>query len=364
MDSKKNQTSNKLSKKKVVAKKRKISSLDKSPAKVSHKRAKTNKNVSDTANDVQLSQNASTNNAGVPGVYLNNDDLNSIVEKVTLSLAGKFQNLMGSREKSSPEADLVVQNDDVLLQDKPNFQSKDSDVNGSPSGENCSHDTNHNNGNSEAAVAKAKADALMLELSRFKEASKRDDSIKPNNDGQYLFTLNNGQNVQLSAGQLENFISNQPGSTSVTKEVSNNGQFHGFNPHSDSTRQHVVHLNKSPDLPNFGAFGEIKHKSSLLAVNSINDNPCHWHEEGCQNRQPRLLKSGLNRSYNDLVVRELIWPNDLVLRGSKKVKLLDMSHSEFFLAIIKTIAGTLHDCPQNINTANLLKYFNGMFRDA
>ena len=131
-----------------------------------------------------------------------------------------------------------------------------------------------------------------------------------------------------------------------------------------NSQQQFFLQNKSLDLPNFGAFGEIKHKSSLLAVNSLNDNICHWHDEVCQNRQPRLLKSVLNRSYNDLVVRELIWPNDLVLRGSEKVKLLEMSHSEFFLEIIKTLSGTLHDCPQNVNTVNLLKYFNGMFRDA
>ena len=77
-----------------------------------------------------------------------------------------------------------------------------------------------------------------------------------------------------------------------------------------------------------------------------------------------LLKSDLNRSYNDLVVRELTRPNDLVLRGSDKVKLLDMSHSEYFLAIIKTIYGTLVDCNENVNTANVLKSFKGMFRDA
>ena len=50
----------------------------------------------------------------------------------------------------------------------------------------------------------------------------------------------------------------------------------------------------------------------------------------------RLLKSGLKITYNHLVIWELIWPNDLVLRGSEKVKLLDMTHSEFIQAVIRT----------------------------
>ena len=365
MDSKKNQSANKLNKKKVVSKKRKVLSTDKSPVKVSNKRAKVSKNSDSASGDIQSSQISANSSSGVQGVSLNSDDLNSIVEKVTLPLAGKFPSLIEPKDKSPPDSDLVVQNDEVLLQDKPDFQSRPCEGELSLPKDNLSSDSNQNNGNSEAALAKAKADALMLELNRFKEASKRDDAIKLNADGQYIFTLGNGQNVQVSAGQLHNLVNGQMGSGAPSAGGhSNNLQRFGGNSSADNNQQQFIQQNKPQDLPNFGAFGEIKHKSSLLAVNSLNDNSCQWHDDGCQNRQPRLLKSGLNRSYNDLVVRELIWPNDLVLSGSEKVKLLDMSHSEFFLAIIKTLSGTLHDCPQNVNTANLLKYFNGMFRDA
>ena len=91
--------------------------------------------------------------------------------------------------------------------------------------------------------------------------------------------------------------------------------------------------------PTLGAFGEIKNKSSLLAMNRFGPNSFDPQFEDGSNYHSRLLKSGLNRTYNDLMIRKLIWPNDLVLRGSEKVKLLEMSHSEFFQVVIKTIRG-------------------------
>ena len=123
-------------------------------------------------------------------------------------------------------------------------------------------------------------------------------------------------------------------------------------------------VKQSVQEPTLGAFGEIKQKSSLLSLNrhrSFNDR-CFEDESSLQTR---TLKSGVNRSYNDLVVKELIWPNDLVLRGSECVNLLDMSHSELFQAIIKTILGTLPDMVENRHAKNLIKkYFAAMFRDA
>ena len=68
-------------------------------------------------------------------------------------------------------------------------------------------------------------------------------------------------------------------------------------------------------------------------------------------------------TYNELVVHELIWPNDLVLRGSERIKLLEMTPSEFSQAIMKTILGTLPQIAENKHTENLLNYFAAMFRD-
>ena len=118
------------------------------------------------------------------------------------------------------------------------------------------------------------------------------------------------------------------------------------------------------DTPSLGAFGEIKNKNSHLAVNKQRGNVLDWDLTDAVNFPHRLLKSGLNRSYNDLVVRELVWPNDLVLRGSERVKLLEMTHSEFFQAILKTILGTLPKDDSVGHAKDLIKYFTAMFRDA
>ena len=99
---------------------------------------------------------------------------------------------------------------------------------------------------------------------------------------------------------------------------------------------HNVSRDDHTDNPPLGAFGEIMNKSSLLAMNRQRDGVGDWENSDLSNFHARLLKSGLNRSYNDLVVREIIWPNDLVLRGSEKVKLLEMTHS-----------GILPGCAQN-----------------
>ena len=88
------------------------------------------------------------------------------------------------------------------------------------------------------------------------------------------------------------------------------------------------------DGPALGAFGAIKNRS-----------------------YQRLLKSGLNRTYNDLVV------HDLVLRGSERIKLLELTPSEFSQAVIKTVLGTLPPLTQNKHTENLLNYFSALFRD-
>ena len=133
--------------------------------------------------------------------------------------------------------------------------------------------SSHNNNPSEAQAARARADALMEELARYKAASKRAQSGGAE--------VENSHQFEMSDGQIMNH-------NNFSNEVNKHG-------------------------PNFGAFGEIRNKSSLLQVNDLADSVCHGHDSVCSGR-PRLLKSGLNRSYNDLVVRELIWPNDLVLR--------------------------------------------------
>ena len=89
-----------------------------------------------------------------------------------------------------------------------------------------------------------------------------------------------------------------------------------------------------------------------------------WENDDHNNLHARMLKSGINRSYNDLVVREIIWPNDLVLSGSEKVKLLDMTYSEFFQAVLKTIQGTLPKGKDNDHARDLFCYFINMFFDA
>ena len=128
------------------------------------------------------------------------------------------------------------------------------------------------------------------------------------------------------------------------------------------------HSNDRPipnnDSPSLGAFGEIKNKNSHLAINKQRGNILDWDLTDAVNFPHRLLKSGLNRSYNDLVVRELVWPNDLVLRGSERVKLLEMTHSEFFQAVLKTILGTLPKDDTVGHAKDLIKYFTAMFRDA
>ena len=87
--------------------------------------------------------------------------------------------------------------------------------------------------------------------------------------------------------------------------------------------------NSGHEGPVLGAFGAIKNRSSILALNRHRDHLVDWSEEELAALHPRLLKSGLNRTYNDLVVHELIWPNDLVSRGSERIGLLEMSPSEF-----------------------------------
>ena len=82
--------------------------------------------------------------------------------------------------------------------------------------------------------------------------------------------------------------------------------------------------------PVLGAFGAIKNRSSLLAMNRQKNHFMDWSDEELQALHPRMLKSGLNRTYNDLVVHELIWPNDLVLRESERIKLLGNDPSRHF----------------------------------
>ena len=89
-----------------------------------------------------------------------------------------------------------------------------------------------------------------------------------------------------------------------------------------------------------GAFGAIKNRASMLAVNRQRGHLIDWADDDFTTMHPRFLKSGLNRTYNDLVVHELIWPNDLVLRGSERIKLLEMTPSEFSQAVVKTVSTT------------------------
>ena len=89
-----------------------------------------------------------------------------------------------------------------------------------------------------------------------------------------------------------------------------------------------------------------------------------WENDDHNNLHGRMLKSGINKSYNDLVVREIIWPNDLILSGSEKFKLLDMTYSEFFQAVLKTIQGTFPKGKDNDHARDLFCYFTNMFFDA
>ena len=117
------------------------------------------------------------------------------------------------------------------------------------------------------------------------------------------------------------------------------------------------------DGPALGAFGAIRNRASILAVNRQRGQFADWDDEVLAALHPRLLKSGLNRTYNDLVVHELIWPNDFVLRGSERIQLLEMTPSEFAQAVVKTVLGTLPPLTENRHTENLLHYFSDLFRD-
>ena len=121
--------------------------------------------------------------------------------------------------------------------------------------------------------------------------------------------------------------------------------------------------NNHNEGPVLGAFGAIKNRSSMLAMNRSKNHMLDWSEEEIAALHPRLLKSGLNRTYNDLAVHELIWPNDLVLRGSERIKLLEMTPAEFSQAVMKTVLGTLPQIPENKHTDNRLNFFAAMFRD-
>ena len=267
---------------------------------------------------------------------LTQSDVLNIAKLVTKDIKELFTSELGSEQ--------------MLEGDKsPNSPTNDIEMNDEMShdGENSSA---HNNMSIEAKNARAKAEALLNSMNNKGRQSvtvplpptKGNDRNIGDNDGMFHLTPLELQAMieESKARDTEN---------SVNKKRKLNSE--------------TGHENIANEGPVLGAFGAIKNRSSMLAMNRSKNHMLDWSEEEIAALHPRLLKSGLNRTYNDLVVHELIWPNDLVLRGSERIKLLEMTPAEFSQAVMKTVLGTLPQIPENKHTDNLLNYFATMFRD-
>ena len=116
---------------------------------------------------------------------------------------------------------------------------------------------------------------------------------------------NSGQNNDMSvtgvnsnSSSVEGFHFSEEGLVKFISQVRNLSDEQSGNK-KRKLDQHLSQnkVEKAEGSP-LGAFGEIRHKSSLLAMSRQRDNISDWDSMEHGNVHTRLLKSGLNRSYN------------------------------------------------------------------
>ena len=238
-----------------------------------------------------------------------------------------------------------------MSKDKDNLENPENSaqIGGTSEGISDSNMSTHNNLSHKAVEARQRADALIDSMSGNRAPDNPLEPQVPQNDTPA--PSENQKVYQVTADELKLLLEDM--NKMKTPEPENKKR--KLNQGSDDSLP--------VDGPALGAFGAIRNRASILAVNRKRGQFADWDDEVLAALHPRLLKSGLNRTYNDLVVHELIWPNDLVLRGSERIQLLEMTPSEFAQAVVKTVLGTLPPLTENRHTENLLHYFSALFRD-
>ena len=229
--------------------------------------------------------------------------------------------------------------------------------------------SSHNNGPNRVKNAHIRAklilDRLDNQVLNTRDTNTRDPDILVSSADNTCKDKDRNATIEQGVSKVDDgFHFSEDGLLRFISQIGNLSEGQPGNKKRKLDQQNSFASDEQVDGPPLGAFGEIRHISSLLEMSRQRDSINDWDFSDRNNLHARLLKSGLNRSYNDLVVREIIWPNDLVLRGSEKVKLLDMTHSEFFQAVLKTIQGTLPKGNENNHARDLFCYFINMFRDA